>query len=190
MNTPAHLVIGLAAFGRPDSRAISTAALIGALLPDLSLYLMAGVSLFILGIPPRIVFDELYFSETWQLVFAVDNSFLVWGVLLLVALAWRHAPAIALTGAAMLHLACDFPLHNDDARAHFWPLTDWVFVSPVSYWDPRHHGGWVGAVELVLVLALCALLWRRFRTFWPRIGIALLATAQAAPAIMWGLVFG
>ena len=77
MNTPAHLLLGLAAFGRKGTRSVSWAAAAGALLPDLSLYVLAGTSLFILGIPPQRVFDELYFSDSWQAVFAVDNSFVI-----------------------------------------------------------------------------------------------------------------
>lgn len=98
----------------------------GAVLPDLSLYLMAGTALFILGIAPQVVFDELYFSRAWQTVFAIDNSFVVWGVLLALALYHRVQWAVALTGAAMLHLSLDFPLHHDDGRPHFWPFSDWV----------------------------------------------------------------
>ena len=56
MNTPAHLLIGAAVFGRPATSRILGAAVIGAILPDLSLYLMAGVSLILLKIPPETVF--------------------------------------------------------------------------------------------------------------------------------------
>jgi len=59
MNTPAHLLIGAAVFGRPATSRILSSALIGAMLPDLSLYLMAGVSLILLKIPPETVFGEL-----------------------------------------------------------------------------------------------------------------------------------
>lgn len=45
VNTPAHLLLGLAAFGRPGDRRVSGAALAGALVPDLSLYLLAGGAL-------------------------------------------------------------------------------------------------------------------------------------------------
>jgi len=48
MNTPAHLLIGAAVFGRPAPTRIVDAAFIGEMLPDLSLYLMAGVSLKLL----------------------------------------------------------------------------------------------------------------------------------------------
>ena len=90
MNTPAHLLIGAAVFGRPATTRILAAAFAGAMLPDLSLYLMAGVSLLILDIPPQVVFGELYYSRGWQTVFAIDNSFFVWGALLALAL-WQRS---------------------------------------------------------------------------------------------------
>lgn len=162
MNTPAHLLIGAAVFGRGKPRRVVGAAMLGALLPDASLYVLAGVSLFLLNIPPQVVFDELYFSDAWQTVFAIDNSFVIWGLLLLLAL-WRGTDwAIALTGAAFLHLCLDFPLHHDDGRPHLWPLSDWVFESPISYWDRRHGALWVAPVEaLSAVLAACVLWWQR-----------------------------
>lgn len=43
MNTPAHLIIGLAAFGKPGAPRVTAAALAGAMIPDLSLYLLAVV---------------------------------------------------------------------------------------------------------------------------------------------------
>ena len=56
MNTPAHILIGWAAFARKGDNRVVAAAIIGGLAPDLSLYLMAGVSLFLLNIPPSVVF--------------------------------------------------------------------------------------------------------------------------------------
>lgn len=112
---------------------MTAAAIAGALIPDLSLYLMAGWELLIQGTDPEIVFGQMYFSESWQAVFRIDNSFVIWGLLLVAGIMARSAVLFALCGAALLHLALDFPLHNDDARAHFWPLTNWKFISPVSY---------------------------------------------------------
>ena len=74
----------------------------------------------------------------------MDNSFVLWGLLLVVGLMARSGMLIALYGAALVHLALDFPLHNNDSRAHFWPLTNWKFISPVSYWDPKYYGHIVG----------------------------------------------
>ncbi|WP_299611727.1 cobalamin biosynthesis protein CobQ [uncultured Tateyamaria sp.] len=166
MNTPAHLLLGAAVFGRPAESRIVAAAFAGALMPDLSLYVMAGISLFLLGIPPQVVFNDLYFSDSWQTVFAIDNSFVVWGLLCAVAV-WSRAPwAIALTGAALLHLCLDFPLHHDDGRPHFWPLSWWVFESPVSYWDRGHGAAWIAPVEAFLATVAAIVLWRRRVPVW------------------------
>ena len=189
MNTPAHLIIGAAAFGKSNIRAITWCALLGALLPDLSLYLMAGVSLFVLGISPQRVFGELYYSDAWQQVFAIDNSFVLWGIVFAIAI-WRKAAwVVALCGAALLHLALDFPLHNHDARMHFWPITDWKFISPFSYWESSRGGNIVGMIEITLVAVLTVYLFRTIKDFWLRAVFALLALLQIAPTILWRLVF-
>ena len=188
MNTPAHLVIGLAAFGRPGRPRVTAAAFLGALVPDASLYMLAGGALAA-GIPPRTVFGELYYSDAWQAVFAVDNSIPLWGLLLAAGLALRLAPLLAAAGAALLHLAGDILLHADDGRPHFWPFSDWVFASPVSYWDRRHYGDVVAPIEVALTLALCLWLWRRFASGWMRALIAALAAAQAVPGVMWAMMF-
>lgn len=155
MNTPAHLLIGWAAFGRKTSRGVACAALFGALAPDLSLYLLAGTSLFLLNIPANIVFDELYFSPQWQTIFGIDNSFVVWGAVFGLGVYLRKRWVQAMAGAALLHVGLDFPLHHDDGRAHFWPITNWVFESPVSYWDRGHHAEFVAPIEAVIA-GLCA----------------------------------
>ena len=189
MNTPAHLLIGTAAFGKAGAKSITAGAAFGAIAPDLSLYLLAGTSIFLLGIPAETVFGEYYFSDAWQSIFAVDNSFVVWGVLLILALLLRQPWAIALTAAALLHLCLDFPLHNDDARPHFWPVTDWVFVSPVSYWDVDHYGALMVPVGLVASGVAAVILWRRYRSVVGRGLIAVVALAELVPAFMWLTMF-
>jgi hypothetical protein len=188
MNTPAHLIFGLAAFGRAGRPAVTAGALAGALIPDLSLYLLCAWHFWVLGTDPQIVFGQLYFSESWQNIFRIDNSFVLWGIALALAVMGKSPVLIALTGAALLHLALDFPLHHDDGRAHFWPLTDWIFASPVSYWDRRHYGGIVGAVELALCVAATVLLWRRFRGWPMRALIAILMLAESLPSLIFAVM--
>ena len=189
MNTPAHLIMGAAVFGHPDRTKITLAALFGAVLPDLSLYLMAGWALIVMDLPGDVVFGQLYFSDTWQRIFAIDNSFILWGLGLAAALWWQRTWAVALCGAALLHIAFDFPLHNEDARMHFWPLSDWKFFSPISYWDSSSGGQVVGVIELVAVLAMTALLLWRFKNIWARLGFTLLAALQVVPFFAWYLFF-
>ncbi|NUB43138.1 cobalamin biosynthesis protein CobQ [Fertoebacter nigrum] len=189
MNTPAHLIFGLAAFGRPDRRDVTAAALAGALAPDVSLYLLAGWSLLVMDIPPQVVFGQLYFSPLWQGIFAVDNSLPLWGVLLAAGLVLRAPVLVAFAGAGLLHLAFDVVLHNEDARRQFWPLTDWVFRSPFSYWDTARHGAIIGPLEVAVSLALCGVLWRRYRGWVMRGIIAALAVAECAPGLVFFLMF-
>ncbi|WP_415919902.1 cobalamin biosynthesis protein CobQ [Tateyamaria sp. SN6-1] len=189
MNTPAHLLVGAALFGRPGTSKIVGAALIGGLLPDLSLYLLAGTSLFLLNISPQRVFNELYFSDAWQTVFAIDNSFVVWGLLLLVAL-WRTSGwGVALTGAALLHLALDFPLHHDDGRPHFWPITSWVFESPFSYWDRAHGAMWIAPIEAAVAVGATVLIWLWRVPIWARILSLVLLAAEIWVVRQWLFFF-
>ncbi|RYH02235.1 cobalamin biosynthesis protein CobQ [Salipiger sp. IMCC34102] len=188
MNTPAHLIFGLAAFGRPKAGRITLAALAGGLVPDLSLYLLAGWQLAVMGTDPQVVFGTMYYSALWQGIFRVDNSVPLWAVLAAVGLLWRSPVVVAFAGSGLLHLALDFPLHHDDARAHFWPLTDWVFASPLSYWDPAHFGGVIGPIEVGACVILSLWLWRRFRSRAMRGLIAALAVLEVTPALIFGLM--
>lgn len=189
MNTPAHLIFGAAAFGQPHHRWTIAAALAGGLAPDLSLYLMVGWHLLIAGTEARVVFGELYYSDAWQAVFAIDNSILLWGALVVTALAagWRVMTAFA--GAALLHIAFDLPLHAGDGRAHFWPVSRWIYDSPVSYWDRSHYARWVGPAELAICIVLTALLWWRVSDWRWRAVFALLLLAEFMSNNIWRFVF-
>ncbi|MEM6971238.1 MAG: cobalamin biosynthesis protein CobQ [Pseudomonadota bacterium] len=189
MNTPAHLLVGVALCARRDTPRSGTAAALGSLMPDLSLYVMAGVSLILLQIPPQRVFGELYFSPAWQAVFAVDNSAILWACALLAGLMLRHALTTAFASAALLHLATDFPLHNDDARPHFWPISDWVFESPLSYWDSQHHAALVAPVVLLAVLISAVVIWRRWPDWRLRLGVLAACMAEVWVVRQWLLFF-
>ncbi|MCF2869921.1 cobalamin biosynthesis protein CobQ [Octadecabacter sp. G9-8] len=185
MYTPTHLIFGMAAFGRPDAPKITAAAIAGAAIPDLSLYLLAGTHLLILGTDPQVVFGEMYFSDAWQSVFRIDNSFLVWGMVLALGLALRRAWIVALAGSALLHIGLDFPLHHDDGRAHFWPITNWIFESPVSYWDPAHFGRILTPIEVLVSWGVCAWLSQRYRGSAMRAVIGVFGLLQVPVAYAW-----
>lgn len=188
MNTPAHLIFGLASFGKTGNPRVTSAALVGAFIPDLSLYAMFAWSTWVKGISPHTVFREYYYSPEWQQVFAIDNSFILWGVVLIFAL-WGNKPVlIAFSGAAFVHLCLDFPLHNHDARMHFWPLTNWVFISPFSYWDTQFHAGAIAPLELAVSMILCAALLARYVSAWSRALIVMLATIEVMATGFFGWV--
>lgn len=186
MNTPSHMLIGAAVLARPLRPATLIAALAGGLVPDLPMFGMIFWATRIGGVAKREVFGDLYFSDAWQTVFSVDHGFLVWAAALGLALWSGRAAARAFAGASLCHAAADFLTHNDDARRQFWPLTDWVFRSPVSYWDRRFYGDAFAVFEVSLAAALAVLLCWRMRRLWQR----LLVLAVAAPLILPFLLTG
>lgn len=190
MNTPAHLIFAAAAFARPGRPAVNAAALAGGLLPDVAMFVMVGWALYVRGMPARVVFGEMYFSDRWQAVFAIDHSLPLWSLALLLALVVRSAAGIAFAGSGLLHAGIDFFVHHDDARRQLWPLSDWVFRSPVSYWDPQHFGTILAPLEIAICVVLSVLLWRRFGG-WPARGMIAAGLAlELAPMVMFALMFG
>lgn len=189
MNTPAHLIVGTALFSHEDRKGTYLAALAGGFAPDLSLYVMVAVSIWIMGVPAQVVFREYYYSDSWQAVFAVDNSFVLWGLLLAIAL-WRGwFRVVAFAAAGLAHLALDFPLHTHDARQHFWPLTDWVFVSPFSYWDRAAHAGVIGPAELALSVVLTVVLFRKFHSLGVRLATVVFLGMEMFSSGVWRFIF-
>ena len=185
MNTPTHVLISSAVLARSGGEHAQRnwAVLLGAIIADLSIFVMYFWTRVLMGRPEEVIWQEIYFTPFWQSIGMVANSFPLYACVALLAWwrGWQLMLVLALS--ALLHLSFDFPFHNDDAHAHFWPLTAWRFESPLSYWDPDHFGLWVAGVEIVLGVTLVAILWRRFPTPVPRtaMGFALL-TYFAVPA--------
>jgi hypothetical protein len=95
---------------------------------------------------------------------------------------------IALSGSALLHSIIDFLCHRDDAHMHFWPLTEWRFRSPVSYWDGNYYGHQFSLFEAALGLFFAVVLWRRYSLLAVRILLAIcIAAYVAVPAFF---IFG
>ncbi|MFN3214523.1 MAG: cobalamin biosynthesis protein CobQ [Henriciella sp.] len=187
MNTIAHMVIASAALSRPASPRRNWAVLIGAILPDASMFVFFAWSR-LQGWSGDETWNVQYWNEPWQTLSAISNSFVLFGLLFILAL-WRRWPTLWIIAiAALLHLALDFPLHADDAHRHFWPVSDWRFASPVSYWDPRFNGMIGAGIETGCALAGIALLWWRFKRVRWRALFGVLAALQIlafGAQLMW-----
>ena len=118
------MVIASAALARAGTPKRNWTVLAGAFVPDASMFVFFAWSR-LQGWSGDETWNVRYWMEPWQTLGAASNSFLVFGAALALALAlWRSSPLIAVfCGAALLHIALDFPLHADDAHRHFWPLT-------------------------------------------------------------------
>jgi len=190
MNTTTHLIAAAALLAKPGARVRNRWVLAGAALPDLWMIAFFAWASGVEGLPQAEVWGEAYWTEPWQTIGAVFNSVPFACTLVVLGLSVRAKGAAELSGwavfglAMLLHLALDLPVHADDAHCHFWPLTDFRFYSPVSYWDPRAMG-WLGRlVELFVLLAAGGVVWLRFKTRWVR---ALVAFSVALGALFAGL---
>ena len=189
MNTVAHMVVAAAALSRRDTPKRNWAVLLGALVPDVSMFVFFAWSR-IQGWSSDETWNVQYWNEPWQLLGASSNSFVVFGVFLLLAVRRNWAFASIICAAALIHIALDFPLHADDAHRHFWPVSNWRFFSPVSYWDPQYNGWLGGVIESVFTLGALVILWLRFTsTRWRAVflGLASVQVLLLTAQIMWVL---
>ena len=185
MNTPTHVLVSAAVLAKPGAEHVhrNWAVLVGAVIADLSIFVMYFWTRVLMGQPEDLIWREIYFTPFWQSIGMIANSFPLYASAALVA--WWRGWQIMLVFAlsALLHVSFDFPVHNDDAHAHFWPFTTWRFESPLSYWDPDHFGLWVAGVEVVFGVVLVAVLWNRFPTPLPRTAMSIgLLAYIAVPA--------
>lgn len=200
MNTQTHLLLATALFARPghENRLRNAAVISGALLPDAVIFVMFGWSKLV-GVPESEVWSDWYFNPPWLTAIDWMNSLPLFGVILLVGWILARDPPgfnrlssvlMLFALAAITHLLGDLPFHVDDGHAHFVPFSEWRFVSPVSYWDPRHYGTIVSLIELALGLTLIAILWRRFGGHIVRALLALAVLAYAIPYVWFVLLGG
>ena len=136
---------------------------------------------------------ELYFALPMQNLIAYFNSIPVYAGLAVLGYIMRAKVwgklLLVFALAALTHMVTDLPVHNHDAYRHFWPFSDWRFISPFSYYEREHHAGWVSLLESVIALTSIIVLWRRFPKLWVKIILAILALLYFALPIVMRLSF-
>jgi len=159
MNTPAHLMLNVGLLGRSQSPGHQVAVLVGAVLLDVPIFVFYFWEKIWRALPESVIWEQ-YYDARWQMIFDLFHSFpvaILGGALSL----WLKWKGFALLWASMvLHSLGDIFLHHDDAHRHFFPLSDWQCVSPVSYWDPRFHGEFFAIIEILMVLLVGLWIWR------------------------------
>ena len=184
MNTQSHVLMGAYFFGKGVPMAATVGA-IGGALPDLP---MLSIVLFLKanGHSNSEIFEQMYWQDWWQITNAIAHSFFLWGGLLLTALLMRQSQnefwslANVFAAAGFLHCCVDFWVHREDAHMHFWPLTRYKFMSPVSYYDPVHYGQYCSLFEAALGLFMCVGLMRQFHNLIVRAILLLAALLYVA----------
>jgi len=159
MHTPGHAVVNLALIGASTGSPSFLPIVLGAVLPDLPIVVLYIREHHLHHVPDEVIWREHYQRPFWQNLIHGMHSFpLATAGLALAVMA--GSPAWTLFFAsALLHALADFPIHVHDAHRHFWPLSNYRFISRISYWDLRYHARSVAAVELLGVGMASAFLW-------------------------------
>jgi hypothetical protein len=187
MNTPAHLAVNLLLLTRKDRPDLVWPAAAGSIAPDVPMIVFYGWARLWVKLPEAEIWRSAYFHPGWQAVIDLGHSMPL-SVLAVIVFAAAGRPGAAVFFAAMgLHAAGDLLLHHDDAHRHLFPISNWRFNSPVSYWDPAHHGVLFRGLEVVAVALSAWLLCRRFPRSRPWIGamIGLYGIYWAYVAVVW-----
>ena len=165
----------------------------GSLVPDAAIWLWAPYQSFVKGVSGEEMWRELYFAPPMQNLIAYFNSIPIYAGLAVLGYVMRAKVwgklLLVFALAALTHMATDLPVHNHDAYRHFWPFSDWRFISPFSYYEREHHAGWVSLLESVIAFTSIIVLWRRFPKLWVKIILAVLALLYFALPIAMRLSF-
>ena len=156
-------------------------ALLGAVLPDLPIFVLFGVETLILGHSQAEIWSERYFLPQWQNFIDPFNSiplvFLGVGISYLL----RSDRVRVVCWSMLLHCLADFFLHREDAHRHFFPLWDYKFKSPISYWEMDYHGGIVSAVEIVAMIGSSVYLFPRLQSYFAKGALVAVNAVVRAP---------
>lgn len=185
MNTQEHIIIGTALFTKKyDPSPYILFAILGSIFPDFAMAIFVVVEDVIKQTPPILLWTERYYDASWQFVFNVFNSIPFAMVLIIIGLLIYKKNTIAqivlrkkynttspprhtsrgllvFGEAILLHDITDFFLHHNDGHAHFLPFSDFVFQSPLSYWDIRHYAYIVSPIIGIISLIACFILYKR-----------------------------
>jgi len=160
MNTQAHIMIGQWLFKKKLKPKI---VFLASVAPDAPMFFFYAWVKLVQGKPEAEIWSTTYFQESWQNFFDIFNSFPLAIVLILVG--WKfEKDNLTLIGLCFsLHFILDLPLHHDDGHRHFFPLSDFRFSSPVSYWDPQHFGWIMAPIEAGIYFILGSLLFNQWK---------------------------
>jgi len=152
MNAPSHAIINLALLGRPAKPQFNLAIALGGIVPDLPIFVFYVWARSVTQMPANQIWSVGYYQPFWQDAIATFHSipFALIALIICQYQGWGTASLFFLS--MVLHSLLDLPVHNDDAHRHFFPFSDYRFISPFSYWDRNHYGDIVAGIEMLAVL--------------------------------------
>ncbi len=152
MNTPSHYVLNLVLLRKTIAPNANVAIAIGAITPDLPIFIFYAIAKLIYHLPERQIWSETYYTAMVQFWVSLGHSIPIAAIGLCLSFFYHWHFGIAFFASVICHSLLDFPVHNSDAHRHFFPLSDYKFISPFSYWDINHYGKTVAFIEILLVI--------------------------------------
>ncbi len=204
MMTQTHMLVSATIWKGSSRWSVAAAAVAGGIVPDAAIFALYAIEKF-KGTPESTIWGEIYWQPFWQDVVALGNSIPLYLLCVAIGLLVHRitrptSPTLRLNRwssvgvvfafSCLVHVMCDFPVHHHDAHRHFFPLSNYKFMSPVSYWDPHHFGIPFAICESVSGLGLAVVLWKQTRRRLVKLGIGFLALSYLAlPVYFIGRLF-
>lgn len=171
MHLPSHALVNLTALDQWTTPELRPYVLLGAVAPDLPVLAFYFVCRFVLGLSDETIWQDVYYEDRWFNVFATFHSLPVTLAVCGLGLALQIPWLTLLAASMVLHNLADFPLHAKDAHRHFYPLSNYRFKSPVSYWNPRFWGRVAAAGEVLILVACSAYMYPRLVNWWAKAAV-------------------
>ena len=175
MTTQSHVILNIALLSKRDKPFLHLYAFFGAVVPDLPMYIFFIVESLIRKTPQRELWGSRYFAEAWQNFFDLFNAVPL--ILIVLGVGYyllNSERTVVFAWSMLIHCVFDFLTHHDDGHHHFFPISDFVFESPISYWDEDHYSGVVALVERLTILVASIYLFPRLKTRLARWGLVLI----------------
>ncbi len=181
MNTPAHAIVNLVLLGRSAQigAAFVVVITLGSITPDIAMMGFYAYYKLVLGAAEDLIWNKYYFLPPWQAVFDAFHSIPLTALFALLAFMLKRPLVVVFMLSMCMHSLLDLPFHHDDGHRHFFPFLQWRFESPVSYWDPFHHGRLFGLFEAACVVAGSIYLLIRYKTIGSRVVVGVIAASYA-----------
>ncbi len=182
MHTPGHVILNLTVLGSVFGH--ESVVMAGAIIPDLpivALYLFERSR----GTPTDVIWSECYQRKHWLAIIHGAHSAPLALMGAFIGCIFHETAVVLFFVSVLSHALCDFPLHAIDAHRHFFPLSDYRFLSPISYWDVRYHGRTIARIEGLLVLVCSAYLFFVMGPRWTSLSAPALAAILVATNVWY-----
>jgi hypothetical protein len=195
MNTQSHAILNLFLLRKTLEKKpipvnhLNSIIVSGSILPDIPIFFFTFWYRWMVPTPHRIIWKTLYFREDWQMLFNLFHSFPIFLILIGLAYYFSKPRLWIFFMASLLHFSEDFFVHQEDGHAHFFPLSSYKFISPISYWDPGSFGQYFYIFESLLLLVVSFPVFRYIKTGWGKVLLVLANASLWGGPVFWHFVF-